>query len=234
MTIQTTNRRPSERGAVLIVVMLVMMGLLGLGITALWLTSTNMQVGGNMNMRQQALYVAEAGLERAQAVLNAPVAPNMNQLLAGTNPGQDNVPTGLDANGLPNGIGAVMMDGGAALNGIVFPPASFGRTAGAANAPTTATMGAYTVWIRNDTAEIRQGAAFYAADGGNQTVVVRSRGVALDNRTTVILEVAMIPGSSGNAGPGAAGQIPPSLCYAGKNACDDNSSTVAGMEVVGP
>jgi hypothetical protein len=223
-----------ERGAVLVIVMLVMMVLMGMGVTALWLASGNLNVAGSMNMRQQALYVAEAGLNRAIARLNDPAALNLDQLLAGTGHPLDDVPrsSNVGADGIPLGIGAVLIDTGTPLAGVAFPPASFNRGAGTEAAPVPTSMGSYTVWIRNDQGELRRGPAFYTADGGNQSVVLRAQGVAIDGRTTVVLEQVLIPGTAGNNAPPIAGQIPPSLCFSGKNACDDNSGTVAGMEVV--
>jgi Tfp pilus assembly protein PilX len=224
-------RRP-EQGAVLVIVMMVMLGLLGLGVTALWLTSGNLQVGANTNLRNQALYVAEAGIERAREILNGPVPPNLPVLLAGTNAGMgDDVPTLIDgATGLPNGVGAVMVDNaGTALRDVAFPPATFARGTGVI--PQSATMGTYTVWIRNDTAEARQN--MFTADTNN-AVVVRSRGVAPDGKTTVVLEVTMGPGNGGPGAPAGGGLPIPELCYAGKNACHDSSSTVQGIVVAAP
>jgi hypothetical protein len=216
--------RGGDTGAVLLLMMMLILGLLGLGVTALWLTSGNLQVQANNNLRAQALKVAEAGVERARAALNAGV--NVDIMLAGQNAGIDDVPTALDASGRPTGVGAVFVDGATALWNVSFPPASFGRTGGTAEAPVAATMGTYSVWIRNDTAECRAGR--YTSDG-NGTVLIRSRGVAADNLTTVVLEVALgatpaIPGT-----PGVAAGQPPVLCVSGKNACDDNSSTVSGV-----
>src|SRR3954463_12338836 len=105
-------RRPhrnAESGAVLLLVMMLMISLFGLGITALWLTSGNMQIGTNVNQRMQALYCAEAGLERARAILNATPAPDPDVLLKGVGNAGDDIPTKLDAAGLPAGVGAILM-----------------------------------------------------------------------------------------------------------------------------
>lgn len=227
------RRRSPQRGAVLIIVLMVMLGLLGLGVTALWMTTSNLAIGANMNQRAQALYAAEAGIERARAVLNAePPLTNaqVNAMLAGSNPGagQDNVPTGVDGNGVPNGVGAVLVDGVTPLFNVPFPPASFNRNAGTVDDPTATTMGSYTVWVRNDTAEIRKGSP---TAEGNGSLVVRARGVAIDGRATVILEASLgaLPGSPGT--PGGPGAPPPVLCNAGKNSCDDNNSVVSGLVV---
>jgi len=216
--------RDAEGGAVLLVILLLILGLLGLGITGLWLTSGNLQVQANTNLRAQALVVAEAGVERARAALNAGV--DVTVMLTGRTAGQDDVPTGVDASGRPNGAGAIFVDGAVTLLNVAFPPASFGRTGGSATAPTAVTMGTYTVWIRNDTAEIRQGR--YTQDS-NGTVLVRSRGLAADNLTSVVVEVALGATPAVPGAPGVAPGAPTILCVTGKNACDDNSSTVSGV-----
>ena len=89
-----TGARDGQRGAVLLIMMLLMLSLLGLGITGLWLASGNLQVQANSNLRMQALAVAEAGVARTRAALNAGV--NVDAMLTGTNPGKDDVPLTLD------------------------------------------------------------------------------------------------------------------------------------------
>lgn len=216
--------RQSEGGAVLLLMMMLILGLLGLGVTGLWLTSGNLQVQANNNLRAQALVVAEAGIARARAALNGGV--NIDALLAGQNAGIDDVPNALDAAGKPTGAGAVFVDGAVPLWNVAFPPASFGRTSGTPTAPVASTMGTYSVWIRNDMAECRQGQYTHDTNG---TVLVRSRGVAPDNLTAVILEVALGATPAVPGAPGVAAGLPPVLCVSGKNACDDNSSTVSGV-----
>jgi hypothetical protein len=207
--------------------MMLMISLFGLGITALWLTSGNMQVGANVNQRTQALYCAEAGIERARAVLNAIPAPNINTLLKGSGDAADDVPSTLDASGTPVGVGAILLDGTTVIKAVAFPPTSFKRDKGTVTAPVSATMGTYTVWIRNDTAECRQSNYLNDANG---SVRIRSRGLAPDNLTTVVLEVAM--GSApGDTGTGTTTSFVPVLCNSGKNSCDDNTSTVSGVVV---
>jgi hypothetical protein len=232
-----TARRPRtarDRGAVLIVVMLIMLTLLGLGVVTLWLTSSNLQLGGTMNLRTQALYVAEAGIERARAVMNAPVAPDVDALLAGSNPGIDEVPQpilDLDASGLPTKVGALLVHNGVSLRDVSFPPASFARSAGTAAAPVATTMGRYTVWIRRNLSELRGGPI---EPPERRTVVIRSRGVASDGRTNVVLEVTMLPAVSLGGAPTPGSGALSGDCIAGKNSCDDNSSTQYGITYGGP
>ena len=224
----STTTRKSESGAVLITVLLVMLALLGLGVLALWMTSGNLQIGANANLRNQALYVAEAGIEAVRNDLNAnPNRPMAPLLAGGKDLTNDNVPTGVDASGQPNGIGAIywFLDNSTATN-IAFPPNTFLRGVGGSGVQST-TMGNYTVWIRNDTGELRQGKI---TQDDNSTVVVRSRGIAPDGRTQVVLEVTMGAGATPgckSCPPGSANA--PVLCNSGKNACDENSSVQAGI-----
>jgi len=199
--------------------MLLMLALMGLGLTGLWLTSGNLQVSANINQRIAALYVAEAGVERARIILNG--GADVAALLRGSTAGSDDVPTGLDASGLPNGAGAIMMDGPTRMQGVVWPPASFGRTAGTLSAPIAATMGTYTVWVRNDTADCRNG--LYTADS-NGTVLVRAQGLAPDGLTQVVLEVALgaLPTSKATTTPSDSGD------YYGKNGNSSSTNTLDG------
>jgi len=82
------NRGCADVGAVLLVVLIVMVALLGLGMTGLFLTSSSIQMNTNINLRNQAIVVAEAGLERARGILNdRNSTPALPALLAGSNPG---------------------------------------------------------------------------------------------------------------------------------------------------
>jgi hypothetical protein len=224
--------RNDERGAILVVVMLIMVVLLGLGMSGLFLTRSNVQMLTNTNLRNQALYVAEAGLERARDILNGSIVPDLTALLGGTghvsNP-SDEIPNALDSvYGLPVGRGAILTDtAGVPLLRVNYPTsvshseAVPGNTQGLANP----LMGIYTVFIRNDMAECRMGKFTVdgLAAGGNQVVVIRSEGTASDGRTTVVLEMTMGGGATNGTAAGAGG-IAAVLCNSGKNSCDDNNS----------
>jgi hypothetical protein len=227
-----SRERIGEQGAILVAVMLIMIVLLGLGMTGLFLTRSNVQMLTNTNLRNQALYVAEAGLERARDILNGPVAPDLTSVLGGlghmANPA-DEVPSTLDSvYGLPVGRGAILTDtAGVPLLKVNYPTSvSHGEAVpGNPRATANSLMGIYTVYIRNDTAECRMGKFTVdgLAAGGNQVVVVRSEGTASDGRTTVVLEMTM--GSAGASGAAqGAGGIAAVLCNSGKNSCDDNNS----------
>jgi hypothetical protein len=221
-----------ERGAILVVVMLIMVVLLGLGMSGLFLTKSNVQMLTNTNLRNQALYVAEAGLERARDILNGPIAPDLTALLGGTghvsNP-SDEIPSALDpVYGLPIGRGAILTDtAGVSLFRVNYPTSVAHSEAVPGNPQGLANplMGIYTVFIRNDMAECRMGKFTVdgLAAGGNQVVVIRSEGTASDGRTTVVLEMTMGGGATSGTSAGAGG-IAAVLCNSGKNACDDNNS----------
>jgi hypothetical protein len=186
----------------------------------------------NTTLRNNALYVAEAGLERAADILNGPVTPDLSALLGGVghvpHPA-DEVPNALDpGTGMPVGRGAVLTDtSGVLLYQVSYPTSVAHAEAfpGNSNGLINPLMGMYTVYIRNDIADCRMGRYTVdgAAAGGNQAVVIRSEGTAIDGRTTVVLEVTMGPGNGANGQQGAGG-IAAVLCNAGKNSCDDNNS----------
>ncbi len=225
-------RRRGERGTILVVVMLIMVVLLGMGMSGLFLTKSNVQMLTNTNLRNQALYVAEAGLERARDILNGPVTPDLTALLGGAghvaNP-EDEIPNALDSvYGLPVGRGAILTDtAGVPLFRVNYPTSvSHGEAVpGNPRVMANSLMGIYSVYIRNDTAECRMGKFTVdgVAAGGNQVVVVRSEGTASDGRTTVVLEITM-GGAASNGTSQGAGGIAAVLCNSGKNACDDNNS----------
>lgn len=226
----TANRRSAERderGAILLAVMMIMIVLLGLGMSALFLTRSNVQMLTNTNLRNQALYVAEAGLERARDILNGPVAPDLTALLGGTGHvvnASDEIPSALDAaSGLPVGRGAILTDtGGVPLLRVNYPTSVSHSEAvpGNPNGVSAQLMGVYTVYVRNDTAECRM--ANFTVDA-NKVVVIRSEALASDGRTSVVLEMTMGATSTSGTAQGAGG-ISAVLCNAGKNACDDNNS----------
>jgi hypothetical protein len=192
-------------------------------VTSVWLTGGNLQMSASMNLRSQALYCAQAGIERAKSFLNnnSPASgssPFLTGLLGGTGRSLDNIPTGVDASGQPNGVGAVLVDLTGPLENVAYPPSSFGRVSESAGMPTATVMGNYTVWIRNDLAEVRRGA--YVTDT-NGSVVVRAQCLAPDGRTNATVEVTFIPPLGQAWSPLAA-----ECLDSGKNNDDANTNTV--------
>lgn len=224
----------------MVIVMLSMIGLIGIGMAGVFLTGGNVQVAANTNLRNQALYVAEAGLERARDILNGSADIDYTAMLGGTGHkahASDEIPSSLDAHGRPIGRGAVMRDAANVPLFQVTYPTSISRTEAIPgdnpNGAPNAYMGSYTVYVRNDTAECRLGRYLVdgTAAGGNQMVVVRSEGTAFDNQTTVVLEVVMGPSGGGTTAGSGAGGVNQVLCNSGKNACDDNNSVIANVVV---
>src|SRR5204862_6677494 len=122
---------------------------------------------------------------------------------------------GVDAAGKPNGVGAILVDSTAPLVNVAYPPTSFGRNA---TGSASTQMGNYTVWIRNDLGDVRQGN--YTTDT-NGIVIIRSQCLAPDNRTNVTLEVTFVPPLNGTWAPMAA-----ECLDSGKNNDDANTNTV--------
>ena len=251
---QPSPRRPST-GAVLVVVLLAMIALLGMGLTGLYLTSGSIQMSANISMRNQALYVAEAGIQTAKNLLNQPVvsglAPNLSSLLQGSSP----ITTTSVA--LPSGFADEPFVSGDQANGCLGPkrgailrdePGRGCRTDTSAyagcNYPTTTThnetppadmnsaptqfMGQYTLFIRQDLAECRKGSPSFTQDN-NGTVIIRSEGTASDNRTRVVIEATMTANPNIIPTPSSVA----SICTAGAAGCDDNSSVQQGITVAG-
>lgn len=220
--------------------MLAIIGLLGLGLAGVFLTGGSVQMVANTNIRNQALYVAEAGLERARDVLNGPSQVDFPAMLGGTghvaHPA-DEIPSALHPCGTPGGRGAIMRDAAGVPLYQVSYPTVVSRTEpipgdNPNGAPNTF-MGNYTVYVRNDTAECRMGK--YVSDGpavnGNQMVVVRSEGTGFDNRTVVVLGIVMGPAGGGVTSSSGAGGVNQVLCNSGKNSCDDNNSVINNVVV---
>jgi hypothetical protein len=109
---RSRQTRKGDEGAVLMVVLMVMVALLGLGMTGLFLTSGSIQMNANINLRNQALVVAEVGIERARGILNNRTTgwvPPIPSLLAGSTPSADDIPSQPgDCQGLARG--AIMVD----------------------------------------------------------------------------------------------------------------------------
>jgi Tfp pilus assembly protein PilX len=243
------------------VVLIVMVALLGLGMTGLFLTSSSIQMNTNINLRNQAIVVAEAGLERARGILNDKNStPSLPALLAGSNPGAgDDVPISANACDGIAARGAVLVDSLSAgctagptfckLQNVNYPT-SINRSSGMPAASGTVvqpTMGQYTVYIRQDQADCRMGNfvcdnATSSADGGVVLVpCVPPAGAPPPNGAVVVrsegvasdgrTRVVLEVTMAPNSGAIAWNTPLSALCAAGANGCDDNSSVQSGIVV---
>ena len=275
---QVRPRRKTDKGAILMVVLIVMIALLGLGMTGLFLTSGSIQMNTNINLRNQALVVAEAGIERARGVLNNQTwVPPVPTMLMGSTTSADEVPvSAADCQGARRG--AILVDkitsncattptpASCTLQNVTYP--SLDRTAdlpagtGGAGIGTIAraTMGTYTVFIRQDQADCRMGnytcefvpVAAGVIDGGagggggggtsGATTCTVPVGVPAPNGSLVIrseglasdgkTRVVLEVTMTPSQGAAKANNTPMSaLCAAGANGCDDNSSVQNGIVV---
>ena len=166
---RNAGHRQQDRGAILMVVLIVMIALLGLGMTGLFLTSGSIQMNTNINLRNQALVVAEAGIERARGVLNnpnwLPPIPGMLTAFGTPTANEDDIP-GNTASCQGEARGAVLVDkitegcqsAVCKLKDVPFP--SLDRTSDLPNSALKVarpTMGTYTVFIRQDPGDCRMG-----------------------------------------------------------------------------
>lgn len=71
-----------ERGAALLIALMAMLLLLALGVTLVLTTSTEMMIAGNFRDGYEALYAADAGVERV--IDDLLTAPDWNDILSGT------------------------------------------------------------------------------------------------------------------------------------------------------
>lgn len=193
--------RTSERGSALVLALLVTFVILGVGLTALWLSSSSTKIASNLTRRQEALYAAQTGVDRARRVLTT--VPNLNALLNGgaCTATQDD----------PLGRGRVLCEGAMPLEDVRVIPAS---TTAATAVRQTARNSSYTVLIRNDSSEFawcngRLDPGETSDDGncdGNSgaesdlwratndldgRVIVRSEGTGADNTSFVAVEVVL-------------------------------------------
>src|ERR1035437_4291968 len=166
--IRNTSHRQTDQGAVLMVVLIALIALMGLGMTGLFLTSGSIQMNANINLRNQALVVAEAGIERARGVLNNPNwTPPVPTMLLGV--ATDEVPTNPNLC-MGEARGAILVDQitppcntlplpiGCTLQNLAYPASDrTGDLPTQAGAVARTTMGTYTVYIRQDPADCRMG-----------------------------------------------------------------------------
>lgn len=198
-----------EAGSALVLAVLITVLLVGLGLSAMWLGSQGAHVTGSQLRRQEAIYAAEAGIERARAVLE--IGTNWSTLLGTTSGG--NCGATLDD---PAGKGNVLCDGATPME-YAMPAAP--QTAALAPVVTRAR---YTLFVRNDPAEAAQpGGRFVDTD---RRVIVRSEGRGADGVSAVTIEAMLLVGGGG--GPGNV----PDYSQAGLNSGGSNSgqTTIAG------
>jgi hypothetical protein len=184
-------------GAALLLAVLLSLLLLTMGLAALWYGSSATTVAARGTRRQEALGAAEAGVERARALLATASASAWTTLLAGC--GDVALP----------GKGHLLCDGGQPLqNQRVIEAGSASAAKAAALDKVT-----FTLFLRNDPVEVAAGSPEADANG---RVIVRSEGLARDGRSFAAVEVVVTRGAPGGAAS-------PPYMQAGLNAQGSNS-----------
>ena len=225
----TTTILGNDRGAVLLVVLLVMMALLGLGMVGLYTTSASVRMATNINLSNEARMVAEAGIERARDILFDTTHPlPLPTLLAGTHNAADEIPY-VTSRCLGEDRGAVLVDPRVAtptpLLRVAYPTIDRQSDLPSVVGQPPRSLGSYTVYIRQDLADCRMGNFIcdFVSNAGTSTygatsctpaagqpapnryVVVRSEGTAVDGRSREVVEVTYRLGSDVTGIGGAAG-----------------------------
>ncbi|MCA9666593.1 MAG: hypothetical protein KC503_13420 [Myxococcales bacterium] len=202
------EQRVGERGSVLVLALLVTLLILGIGLSVMWVSSSGNKSSGNVMRRQEALYSAEAGVERARAILNA--AADWTALLKGGSPNCTPTPVAQDPN-----KGRILCDTttNTLMQDIQVIEASTPTATATANKLANLK---YTIWIRNDPIDAAGSATGSSGSGsgsgsgagsagGPETdtdfrVIVRAEGKGRDGLSFVALEAVV----SRNAYAGAA------------------------------
>jgi hypothetical protein len=209
----------------MVLALLITMIILGVGITVMWVSSSGMKVSGNITRRQEALYTAEAGIERARAIIGA-FTGDYDTLLRGCGTPEDDTVKG---NVLCDPVSSLK------LSGISLIDSS--TTSASEAAPALQANAKYTVWIRNDwMAECTTDASHASKvdcdqDGTvgshdksqamyhdeNRRIILRAEGIGRDGLSYVAVEVVLV-GAGAATGAGQYNQL-------GMNAQGSHSST---------
>jgi hypothetical protein len=258
---QASHRR-GDKGAVLVVVLLVMMALLGMGLAGLYLTSGTIQMNANINMRNQALYMAEAGINRARSVLNRPATPSWQPDLAGMlegtkSPNGMSVPTLALTHEIPDPSVGCLAESGTG-RGAYFrdePGTVVGCDGGGGSAyidcrlPDPASqLGKYTLFIRQDLAECRLGGNLPKCETNTDptklAVCTDASGNVVNTNSIVVVRsegtasdnrtrVVLEVTMVRNFNAPVVNTNLATVCPAGQSGCDDNSSVQQGIVVSG-
>jgi len=165
-----------ESGSVLVLAMLVTIVILGVGLTAIMLSSSGMKVSGNIVRRQEALAVADTGIMRGLTILRANATTDWDCLLGSPSctslPCSPTIP--YDAQ-----KGYVLCDNATPLeNERLISSVPTNLTGNSAADTSYGENLTYTVYIRNDPTEIvTRGTAF---DDEDKRVILRSEGRGRD------------------------------------------------------
>lgn len=189
MTTTIASRRSAAReraaGSVLVLALLVSLILLGLGLTALYLSSEGGKVSTGVSRRGEAYFSAKSGLERARAILHDSTTWINSLSGCPTSPAWDPV-RHVDVV-----KGRVLCAAGAPLYRVRLLEAS---TQSATKAAAVSSV-EYTLWIRNDDEE--GGAANILTDN-NTRVIVRAEAQARNRLGFVALEQIIGRGAGGS------------------------------------
>lgn len=220
--------RFSDCGSALVLVLLVTLVVVGMGMTALWIGSSGTKISSSLTRRQEALYAAQSGVERARQVLS--LSSDISTVLAA----QSCTATSDD----PVVRGNILCENTVPIERI---PVIEGSTDTAAAVSAAMCEAQYTVFVRNDdewrwcNGVVDDGESsddancdgnpgpendlWRATNDQNRLLIVRSEGLGGDGLSCAAIEVvaAQRPGQVEN----------PEYSQEGGNARGSNSSTIS-------
>ena len=167
---------PKERGAALIIVILVVLVLTIVGLAAVYNMTVEDRISQNDKLSQAAWHAAQAGLKRGEQVFKGLSQSQLNLVLSPTtfSDAHNDVPTSPADLTTASHPGTVLYDSGANLGGSPLYAMPIGT-------PTlVGTQEVYSVYVRNDPNDYDplDGSNYYVDHNG--TVVLISRGVVRD------------------------------------------------------
>ncbi len=222
-----TQRTPRsrQRGVSMVVTMMVSVGVTGMVLTAAHLATTNLHIAHRVASRQKALFVAEAGLERAQMMIGAIAASDWSYFLGGANRSSTLLAPVLPVSGFPaeqrpttsspNLRGRLLRDGIPGMRWVykICYPSEIQATGTTGCNDTD--EGYYTVFVRDNGRDLKSSATLLPTDS-DQILVLRIDGTSTDGAVTVSLEAGVQVGAASFADPS----------YSGINENSSNSNTL--------
>lgn len=199
-----------EAGSVMVLALLVTLLILGVGLTAMYLSSSGMKVSGNITRRKEAMSASETGVERALSVLNNVGPDAWSTLLPPSQCGATLDDQPISKDNAEGRKGVVLCDAGVALENISMLQDS-STTAALGGAPSMKNL-TYTVFIRNDDGEAfllwdtsSPNTAAWETDN-DKRVVLRVEGTARDSLSFFAVEVVIVVPPPQNQDPCPYGQ----------------------------
>lgn len=182
--------KSSEQGSIIVLALLVTLIILGVGLTVLWVSSSGTKITSNITRRQEAIYAAEAGLERARRFLDTYNLDWSFLTLSVANGGN-----GCGADAYDSATkGRILCDGPTPLRDVsVIAGSQISSDGGASQNFAGMSNISYTIYIRNDDAEAAANIPLGKDPqfDNDRRVILRIEGLGRDHLSYYALEAVM-------------------------------------------